>query len=295
MRKTWIVVAGMFLAMSGLANNLQDQVLYPQVRVRTDAAAGSGTVIWSEKAPDGYFSTYILTCHHVVEGALKFETKWDPMANRDRKQEMRGPILVEFFNYKAVPHGKPPLTAGVTAEIVAYDVRHDMALLRVRLAERPVVAKSLPTAQVTSVVVGSPVVIVGCALAHDPILTTGIVTHLGDMIDYADYWMSNAQIIFGNSGGAVFAQLGADYAFIGIPSRIAISGWSTPITHMGYFSPITRVYQFYKEQVFDFLTPGSKRTEAECERDRASRRESEEKKQILVPVEPAAASASPSS
>lgn len=272
-----------FGCLTWAADNLHQQVLYTQVRVRAEKAGGSGTVVYSERAGD-YYSTYILTCHHVIDSAIRVESKWDPLVGRDRKQEMRQPVFVEFFRYDAVPHGKPPLTSGATAEIVAYNARHDMALLHVQLAQRPVVAPLLPPGAVKSIVIGSPVVAVGCALLHDPILTTGIVTHQGDVMDYADYWMSNAQIIFGNSGGGMFARLGEEYSFIGIPSRVDVAGWSGPITHLGYFSPISRVYQFFEDQVYGFMVPGAKVTEAQCEAARKVRREADEKKALYMTV-----------
>jgi hypothetical protein len=125
---------------------------------------------------------------------------------------------------------------------------------------------------------------VGCALLHDPVLTTGIVTHFGDEIDGKLYWMSNAQIIFGNSGGAMFVTNNDRYEFIGLPSRIAIAGWSTPITHLGYFSPISRVHEFFTEQGFQFLSPGNMMTEKECEKERAKIKAQEDRK-LMVETE----------
>lgn len=264
------------LGLLAFANTLHEQVLHSQVRVRTDTAGGSGTVIYAKKVGD-FWSCYIVSCHHVIENALQLDTKWDPLLQKDRKRELRKPVLVEFFEYGSTPHGKPPLTSGATAEIVAYDPQHDIVLLHVRLAKKPPVAKMLPPGRIESIVVGSPVVAVGCALLHDPILTQGIVTHQVNVIDYADYWMSNAQIIFGNSGGAVFAVLPDGYFFIGIPSRIDVT-FGTPITHLGHFSPISRVYRFFDEQMFGFLTPGSDKTEAQCAEERKTKRDLEEQK-----------------
>lgn len=256
-------------------SELHQKVLFTQVRVKTDKAGGSGTVIYSRDAkvgadPNKFYSTYIITCHHVISDALKIETKWDPVLAQDRKRDVRQSVGVEFFNWKAVPHGKLPLTSGVFADIVAYDADHDMALLNLKLADPPSVASMLPESRIGEVVIMSPVVAVGCALLHDPIVTRGHVTHQGDIIELKDYWMSSAQTIFGNSGGAVFTD--GEFQFIGIPSRIDIAGWGSPVTHLGYFSPITRVYEFMKEQVFDFLIPGSTKTEKECESEREDKR-----------------------
>lgn len=280
---TFGLFALMIPAFAADISALHRQVLYTQVRVRTDKAGGSGTVVWSQKAGD-FYSTYVLTCHHVIDSALMVTTEWDSLLQRDRKQEKRSPVMVEFFNWAGVPHGKPPLTIGSLADIVAYNAKHDMALLHLKLAQPPIVAQSLSPGRIKEVVIGTSAVAVGCALLHDPILTTGIVTHQGDIIDYADYWMSNAQIIFGNSGGGMFVQLADNYFFVGIPSRVAVTGWSNAVTHLGYFSPINRIYDFYREQVFDFLTPGSLRTEAQCAADRDAKRKLEDRKQLSLPL-----------
>ena len=275
--KRILFVLSFFISTLCAESPLHTKVLHTQVRVQTTKAGGSGTVIYSEKA-DEFFPTYIITCHHVIEDALRVEEKWDPLLGKPRKQEARQSVTVEFFNYGSTPHGKPPLTSGTVADIVTYDVDHDMALLRLRLSQQAKVAKLLPPGKVTEVIVGSPTVAVGCALLHDPVLTTGIITHLGDIIEYKDYWMSNAQIIYGNSGGGMFFVDGGEYFFIGLPSRIAITFGGQAITHMGYFSPITRVYDFFREQLFDFLIPGSTATEVSCKKARDEKKSLEERK-----------------
>ena len=255
--------------MSTLSNlsNLHEQVLYSQVRVKTAAAGGSGTVIYSKEGGEGY-NTYVLTCHHVIESALSVKKEYDPKIGMDRKKEYRQVINVEFFDYKSVPHGRRPVNNSVDADIMAYDKTHDMALLKLRMITNAgKVAKLLPKEDITTVQIGDRTNAVGCALLHDPILTEGMITHMGDEIDYNDYWMSSAQIIFGNSGGAMFLNRNGDYLFIGIPSRIAISGWSDAITHLGYFSPITRVYKFLETEHFEFIYDPSF-SEAGCEKAR---------------------------
>ncbi len=177
--------------------DLHKEVLYTQVRVRCDAVGGSGTVIYSEKVGN-FFDTYILTCHHVVEGAVKVETKWDSVLKKDRKVEISIPVIVEFFNWGSVPHGQSPLTSGAQASIVAYDQDDDVAILYLKLALRPAVAKTLPRESIEKMLVGRSVYAVGCALLNDPILTNGLLTHMGSIIDSRDYWMSSAAIIFGN-------------------------------------------------------------------------------------------------
>lgn len=258
------------------AEKLYTQVLYTQVRVQVGGAGGSGTVIYSEKKGN-FFSTYVITCHHVIDKAVKLEEKWNPLLQKERKVELRQPVLVELFNYN-VPHGHSPLTSGLTAELVTWDDQHDMAILHMDLAERPAVAKLLPPQKIEAVNIGAPVTIAGCALLHDPVLTQGIITHLGDIIEGKRYWMSNSAIIYGNSGGAVFLQNADNFYFIGIPSRIdVIQGYNQAVPHLGYFSPITRVYEFIESELLHFLVPGSEKSEAQCLAERAEKREAAEK------------------
>lgn len=267
---------------------LHKQVLSNQVRVKTAKAGGSGTVIYSQPSPTDpdHYHTYALTCYHVIADAINVKTEWDPRVGRERKREFRQLVGVEFFDWSNIPHGHRPLTYSTDAETVAYDKDHDMALLLLRTVKpAPGIATLLPPGREIELQIGSPVIAVGCALLHDPIVTQGIITHMGDEIDYKLYWMSNASIIFGNSGGAIFTPIVLDhelkYVFTGIPSRIDIAGWATPITHLGYFSPITRVYEFLNEQLYHFLIQGHRHTEPECEEERRKRKEQEERRLLV--------------
>jgi len=247
---------------------LHEQVLYTQVRVRAAKAGGSGTVIYSDEGKRGY-STFVLTCHHVIEGALSVKDEYDPKIGMERKKEYRQVVNVEFFDYKAVPHGRRPVSNSVDADVMSYDKTHDMALLKLRMStQAPHVAVFLPEDNIEDIVYGDKTWAVGCALLHDPILTEGIITHMGDEIDYNDYWMSSAQIIYGNSGGAMFHPRDEEYFFIGIPSRVDVAGWEGAVTHLGYFSPIPRVYKFIRDEHYEFLVD-PEYTEEQCEKIRA--------------------------
>lgn len=264
-------------------DKLYEEVLFSQVRVKTEKVGGSGTIIYSAPSENTkIYSTYVITCHHIISSALSVRKDWDSKLGREKKREFRQLVTTEFFDWSNVPHGSRPVNYSTDAEILAYDKDHDMALLKLRTVKTAsYVAEILHPDYVEGLRVGHPVWAVGAALLHDPILTDGIITHMGDDIDFKYYWMSNAPIIFGNSGGAVFAETSNGYKFIGIPSRVAIVGWSSVVTHIGYFSPVTRVYEFFREQLFDFLIPGSKETEASCEIKRKDRAEREEKKALV--------------
>jgi len=280
-------IALSLLLAGALFAGAKQETIRTQVRVRTGDTGGSGTVIGCEKQSE-FQSCYILTCWHVVEKAIEIKNKWNPTLGADKKVEVHKRIWVELFGWDRVPHGRAPMTQGVDVELLTYDVEHDMALLRV------VVDKKLPVANLPvlvqdakgdwltpkSIQVGDTTVAVGCALGHSPVLTEGTISSLGDDIEGKVYWMSTAQIIFGNSGGALFHETGTSYEFIGVPSRIAVT-WNTPVTHIGYSSPVTRVYEFLDDREFDFLIPGSELTSEDCRKLRDEARSVEERRRIL--------------
>ena len=114
-------------------------------------------------------------------------------------------------------------------------------------------------------------VAVGCSLGFPPLPTTGRVSRINFQIQSFPYHMSSAQIIYGNSGGAMFRE----GKLIGIPSRVAVIGWGTPVPHMGLLIPIDRVYNWMEREHYDFLYDETK-TEKECLDKR--KQEIEEKK-----------------
>lgn len=221
-----------------------EQLLYPCVRVRTETAGGSGTVVYSKGE-----HTYVLTNHHVVESAIKVTKKWDSLLGRYADTEERKVVLVETFKYR--DWSVLDRRESFDAEIVAYSKDEDLALLRLR-TERPLkyVAKLMPRSTAEDVYLFCDVFAVGCSLGHPPIASSGKITSMNDRIANRVFWMTTAQIIFGNSGGAVYL---ADGRLIGVPSRVPVVGWGNPVTHMGYAIPIPRVYQWAEREKLSFL------------------------------------------
>lgn len=230
-----------------------EQMLYPVVRVRTERSAGSGTVVWSGKAHDGWH-TFVLTNHHVIEDAIKIEKKWDAKLGREVKREFRSAVTVEFFQYNNL--SKNIGATATQADVVAWDDRQDLALLETRDRETSsrYVAAVMPIDNVSEVRIYDRLFAVGAALAHPPISTEGILNYLDDEIDNMSYWMSSSQIIFGNSGGAVFrwSPERGRYEFLGVPSRVAVT-FTGVVTHMGYFVPPKRVFGFLEGSRHRFI------------------------------------------
>ena len=251
-------------------------MIYPVVRITTGNTAGSGTIIYSKL--NGYdsgketYSTYVLTNQHVVDGAITISEEWDSVLGEDVKREKRGIIYVEIFQYKnlSVPVG----TLKVEAEIMAYNKDEDMALVKLSSEKKAnYVAALYPRNKENDLHVMDETVAVGCSLGFPPLPTTGIITRKNFQINSLPYHMSSSQIIYGNSGGAMF--LDAPGQLIGIPSLVPVVGWATPIMHMGLFIGIERIYDWLEKEHYDFLFDSTK-TEMGCLEIR--KKEIEEKK-----------------
>lgn len=256
------------------------ELLYPCVRVRTPKAGGSGTVIYSSKVPksDDY-ETYLLTNHHVVENCIRIEKKWNALLQREVKSDVRSTVDTEFFRYKW--QSRNVGATQIQADVVAYDKDQDIALLKLRdTTPQPYIAKLYPRDAENKLFIFTPVFAVGAALGHPPVVTSGHISGFGDEIDNYEFWLSTAPTIFGNSGGAIFLQETSE--FIGIPSRISvvmIGFGGDAITHLSYFIPITRIYKFLEEQIFQFIYDPAF-TSLQCEKLREKKREEEEQRLV---------------
>lgn len=257
-------------------------LLYPTVRVRTEKAGGSGTIIFSKpiKNPEweGEHESYVLTNCHVISNNIKVENKWSTLLKREVKTDILTDCTVETFDfeYDSWESG----SATYKGEIMCYDIDMDLALLKIKSGkEFDYVAKMFPKDEHKKRLrMFMDLYAVGCGMGHPPLATKGNLTGgFGDIIDNHPYWLSSAPTIYGNSGGAVF--LADTYEFVGIPSRIAvnISGFSADaITHLSYFIPITSVYKFLEEQIFMFIYDDNYTSDM-CEEERKRKRERDEK------------------
>lgn len=261
------------------------EILWTTVRIKAEKAWGSGTVIYSGQDQKGEWHNYVLTCEHVIHDNIKIETKFDPRVGYDIKKETRIPCEVEFFYYDkySICQG---VASSVKADIVAYDVDGDIALLELRRNQKiDYVAHLFPKDQYDEIHVFDRVWAVGAALGHEPIATEGIINFMNEIIDEGvEYWMSNAPIIFGNSGGAIFrySKERDRYEFIGMPARVAvnIAGFMPdPITHLGWFVPINRIYKLIDDNFYRFIYSKEHTFESE-EKEREEYRKRQE--QLLL-------------
>jgi len=234
---------------------LHERILYPVVRVRTGSAGGSGTVIASIPDPenDDEFLTFVLTNHHVVEGAIEVKDIWDAVLKKKVKRDILDRLEVELFDYVRMSHRNSANT--YEAEIVAYDQNEDLAVLKLD-SPKPVqhVVTFIERDKIADVKLFTPIYACGCSLGHDPFATTGHLTYLKEQIENRLFWMNSADQIFGNSGGAVFdAATGQQ---IGVTARVTVAqfGFSQSITTwMNFCIPASRIYSFFDEQELKFL------------------------------------------
>jgi len=227
--------------------------IYPAVRVRTQKAGGSGTILYSQPGKGGDYDTFILTNHHVVDDAITTKEDWDSLLKRKIKKEFLELVSVELFDYVNLSTINSANTH--RAEIVAYDQYHDLAVLKLQSPKRaPFTAKLIPKAMIDELRLDLPVVAVGCSLLHDPVISRGKITYLQEIIDNKKYLMTSANSIFGNSGGSMYLAETAE--FIGVPSRVTTIqlGYGYDVlTWMSFCCHPVRLYEFFEEQELNFL------------------------------------------
>jgi S1-C subfamily serine protease len=223
----------------------------PLVRVSTANGSGSGVILYSEdREKNGEFRTFVLTNHHVVSSAIHVVRKWDSLRQRYYNTEANDRVKVEVFTYLRA--GRTVIGRPIPAEIRAHKEEEDMALLELDYPlPIPKCAVLLPANLELSLL--QPVWAVGCSLGEDPIATAGHIMDLEELIENKPYILASAQIIYGNSGGGVFAKIKGTIYFIGIPSRIRVMRNGQALSHMGFFVPPARIRRFFKLQQLDFL------------------------------------------
>jgi hypothetical protein len=244
-----------------------EKVLYPCVRVLNGSGGGSGTVVYSEDRENtGDFQTFVVTNHHVVDNLIKVTKVWDNLTKSYRFEEQNDLAEVEMFQY--ANGGRTVTKFSVKADIIAYITDEDIALLKLRHPfQIPFVAKVLPTGQ--NLRLFQEIYAVGCPLLVDPMFTKGEITDLDNLIDNKSYTGGTANIIWGNSGGAVVSEFpDGEWYFCGIPAR----GYGAPngqfVTYLGYYVSADRIRGFIASQKLEFLIDTTK-TPVQCMEERA--------------------------
>ena len=236
---------------------LHEKILYPVVRVRAGQAGGSGVLIYSEPDPkdESKFINILLTCQHVIDGAIKIRDEWDAILKREVKRDVLDEVVIEVFDYDG---SKVVSANSTTGQIIAYDKHHDLAAVKLNSNTRPLahVASVIPREQIDCLQLFDPVWVSGCSLLHDPFPNPGTITYLREVIDQKAYLMQNASSIFGNSGGGLFQGSGEEFNLLGLTSRVTITqlGFGLDVqTWMGFSTHPDRLYEFFDHQELQFL------------------------------------------
>ena len=217
---------------------LDRAILRPSVQVVGRGGVGGGTVIRSEREPDGSYGTYIVTAFHVLQKLVEVDA-----AGGAR----RGPIQVKLF-----PDGGEAET--IESDLLIHDDRRDLALLKLRSKKHyPIAARLAARDRVRETSVFTPIYAVGCPLGHDPLPSFGEITTLRKEVNGERFWMMSAPTIFGNSGGGVFHR--ETLEMIGVSAMICTfdNPVSTPVPHLGILVPLDSVYDWLRDNQFAFV------------------------------------------
>jgi len=201
--------------MGSLLDNLE-----ASCRVHAKEAIGSATIIYSK---DG--NTFALTNYHVVAKNIQYKDDWDNILKREIKKEFLSPVEILF------PKIEENDVIGYNtrlADIIIYNKEQDIVLLKVKSKDDYPSVPLYPRDETRNIKALDLLGVIGAALGETPVFTEGRLQTKQKMIDNYEYWLSSALSIYGNSGGGVFTPHKDEWKFIGIPSRIAVTGgWST--------------------------------------------------------------------
>ncbi len=236
------------------------QMLYPTVMVDLSNGQGSGTIIFSGKRKheswkDEKVWTLVLTNHHVIASAVSIEEEFDPKKQKMLQKETRRPVHVRLWDYN--DYSTAIGTTGRVARIVVWDKHRDLALLRLDDKER--VIKNIATLWPEDI--GGPYLFqktwaVGSGMSNPPYPTEGLLSGIsGKDAKGRALYLSSAPIIFGNSGGSLWAYSKSRdrYEMIGVPSMVGAFGYGNIIPHIAWSRPISEIRAFLRENDYGFV------------------------------------------
>ena len=200
-----------------VASAVTPSVVSIAVTTRTGGGTGSGSIYKTSSA-----ESFIITNNHVIEEAVT-----------------SGTIEVELLNGDVLP-----------ATIVGRDIAYDLAVLRVKTGNLPVI-KLGDSAKIS---VGDPVIAIGSPLGLASTVTSGIISAFNRPVitgstgseSYVNAIQTDAAINPGNSGGALVDAAGK---LIGVNSAIATlsSGGTSGSIGLGFSIPINEAKRVIDE------------------------------------------------
>ena len=214
-------------------DQLHHDILGPSVQVNANGSVGGGTLLFSHET-----HSYVVTACHVIQKLL---------ASGD-DDETRAPVEVTLYDDRGAS------TDTVEGDLVAWDDRKDLALVRLRTVH-PIrnVAHLASRDTLRSIRVFTPIYAVGCPLGHDPLPTLGEVATLNKEVNGEKFWMMNAPTIFGNSGGGVFHRETRELVGVSVMVCTYDGAVSTPVPHLGIMVSLETVYDWLDSLNYHFI------------------------------------------
>ena len=212
---------------------LHHDILGPSVQVTAKGSVGGGTLLFSRES-----HSYVVTACHVMQKLIA----------SDSDEETREPAEVTLYNEAGVS------SDSIEGDLVAWDERKDLALLRLRTPrDLPNAARLASRETLRSIRVFTPIYAVGCPLGHDPLPTLGEIATLNKEVNGERFWMMNAPTIFGNSGGGVFHRETRE--LIGVSAMVCTydGAVSTPVPHLGILVSLESVYDWLDSLNYHFI------------------------------------------
>jgi S1-C subfamily serine protease len=226
---------------------LYRDVLAPSVQVNGKGGVGGGTLLYSRED-----HSYVVTAFHVIQKVV----------TRDAEGEKREPVTVQVYDDRGAPADVVP------SDLLAYDEKKDLALLRLRSPKAfPRVARLASRETLRRIKVFTPVYALGCPLGHDPLPTLGEVATLNKEVGGEKFWMMNAPTIFGNSGGGIFHRESRELIGVSVMICTYDGAVSTPVPHLGILVSLESVYDWLDSLHYRFVYDPQASIEA-CERTR---------------------------
>ncbi|MBI4919036.1 trypsin-like peptidase domain-containing protein, partial [archaeon] len=208
-----------------------NKIITPCVRVSCYLEVGSGTVIYSKQEGE-FFYNYLTTALHVVQGATEGKA-----------------ITVVTFDKE----GDEDDSFSEEVKLIRMNERKDLAFIEIVSDYELSHAKIASKEKAENIQRFDDVYAVGCPLGYEPLQTRGEITATNKVLGEETYWMTNANTIFGNSGGGIF--LSETNEFIGMLARISAYNnfINIAVPHMGIFVPAPHLYEWFESENLQFL------------------------------------------
>jgi len=218
------------------SNEIEMNALLATVLVEAGWGTGSGTVIKCEETKNGW-GVYILTAYHVISPG-KGMSKWkDPST-----------VMILFYDENNF------VSIVTKSHAVAANPEIDAAILYFEYDREIVNVARMPSRlEFEEVGLFNNIFVMGCALGIPPTYTNGRITSVNTMIEGGRYWMGNAPVIYGNSGGGIFLE--EDGSIIGILCRVYSYAGGIAVSHLAVFMPMRTIYDWLDETKLSHLYP----------------------------------------